>query len=267
MKLEQEAALPPIAAVESQIRDALVNLVFNAVDAMPGGGRVTIRTRVAAAPRLAVVEVVDTGVGMDEQTRRRCLEPFFTTKGERGTGLGLAMVYGIAERHGAHLDLESQPGQGTIVRLSFPPLEDARTSGAELQASHVGAQRILIVDDDPLLLRSLREALESDGHEVVAATGGQAGINAFVESHAEGRPFPVVITDLGMPHVDGRKVASTVKGSVPATVVLMLTGWGRRLVAEGDIPAGVDAVLSKPPKLVELRNALARHLGAGKPAN
>ena len=112
---------------------------------------------------------------------------------------------------------------------------------------------------------STAQRLQSDGHEVVAATGGQAGINAFVESHAEGKPFPVVITDLGMPHVDGRKVASTIKASVPATVVLMLTGWGRRLVAEGDIPSGVDAVLSKPPKLVELRNALARHLNGATP--
>ena len=86
---------------------------------------------------------------------------------------------------------------------------------------------------------------------------------SFVESHAEGKPFPVVITDLGMPHVDGRKVASTIKASVPETLVLMLTGWGRRLVAEGDVPSGVDQVLSKPPKLIELRAALARAGGAG----
>jgi DNA-binding response OmpR family regulator len=120
--------------------------------------------------------------------------------------------------------------------------------------------RVLIVDDDPMLLKSLRDALESDGHEVTAAAGGQAGINAFVEAHAEGRPFPVVITDLGMPHVDGRKVASTIKASVPETVVFMLTGWGRRLVAEGDIPAGVDEIISKPPRLNDLRAALAAHL-------
>ncbi|HET9862684.1 MAG TPA: PAS domain S-box protein [Steroidobacteraceae bacterium] len=264
MKLEQDAALPAIPAVESQIRDALVNLVFNAVDAMPNGGQLTIRTRVAAAPRRAVIEIVDSGVGMDEQTRRRCLEPFFTTKGERGTGLGLAMVYGIAERHGASLDIESTPGRGTTVRLSFALLDGQRAVATTPPASaQVGPQRILIVDDDPLLLRSLRDALETDGHEVVAAAGGQAGINAFVESHAEGKPFPVVITDLGMPHVDGRKVASTIKASVPATVVLMLTGWGRRLAAEGDIPTGVDAVLSKPPKLVELRSALATHVNGG----
>jgi PAS domain S-box-containing protein len=258
LQLELDPELSPIAAVESQIRDALVNLVFNAVDAMPNGGPLTIRTRGDGRGRhRIVIEVSDSGVGMDEETRRRCLEPFFTTKGERGTGLGLAMVYGVAERHGAHLDIESQPGSGTTVRLSFAAMAEQRAMASQAPAVNVGPQRILIVDDDPLLLRSLRDALEADGHEVVSASGGQAGINAFVEAHAEGRPFPVVITDLGMPHVDGRKVASTIKSSVPATLVLMLTGWGRRLVAEGDIPPGVDEILSKPPKLIDLRNALA----------
>jgi PAS domain S-box-containing protein len=261
MRLDLDPDLRQIAAVESQIRDALVNLVFNAVDAMPGGGPLTIRTRSDGTGRNRVsIEIVDSGVGMDEDTRRRCLEPFFTTKGERGTGLGLAMVYGVAERHGATLEIESQPGKGTTVRLSFAPLMQMPGKTPEEQPVSVGPQRILIIDDDPLLLRSLRDALESDGHEVTAANGGQAGINAFVESHAEGRPFPVVITDLGMPNIDGRKVASTIKAAVPATLVLMLTGWGRRLVAEGDIPPGVDEVLSKPPKLIDLRNALASRM-------
>jgi CheY-like chemotaxis protein len=174
------------------------------------------------------------------------------------------MVFGVAERHGALLDIESQPGRGTTVRLSFAALAKLPSAPSQGEPVAVPPQRILIIDDDPLLLRSLRDALESDGHEVTAANGGQAGINTFVESHAEGLPFPVVITDLGMPNVDGRKVASTIKAAVPATLVLMLTGWGRRLVAEGDIPPGVDEVLSKPPKLIDLRNALATRLGMRK---
>jgi CheY-like chemotaxis protein len=227
---------------------------------MPEGGPLTIRTGLAAGSlsQIVLLEVEDQGIGMDEDTRRRCLEPFFTTKGTRGTGLGLAMVYGVAQRHGANLEIESEPGKGTLVRMSFAI---ARPSSAVTSGSHQappGPLRILIVDDDPLLLKSLRDALETDGHDVTSANGGQAGIEAFVESHAEGNPYPVVITDLGMPHVDGRKVASTIKASVPATLVLMLTGWGRRLVAEGDVPPGVDQVLSKPPKLIELRAALAR---------
>jgi PAS domain S-box-containing protein len=261
MVLELGDDLPSIAAVDSQIRDAMVNLVFNAVDAMPQGGPLILRTRATRVGRGQIVylEVTDSGVGMDEETKKRCLEPFFTTKGVRGSGLGLAMVYGVAQRHGASLDIESEPGKGTTVRLGFnvAPAEAQVSIGSHLPPA--GPMRILIVDDDPLLLKSLRDALESDGHMVTSASGGQAGINAFVESHAAGTPFPVVITDLGMPHVDGRKVASTIKASVPDTVVLMLTGWGRRLVAEGDVPSGVDQVLSKPPKLAELRNALAKH--------
>jgi signal transduction histidine kinase len=112
-------------AIESEMREALVNLVLNATDAMPEGGRLTLRAghTLASAKgvsRRVFIEVVDTGVGMDEATRRRCLEPFFTTKGERGTGLGLAMVYGIAQRHGVDLDIHSAPGDGTTIRLTFP---------------------------------------------------------------------------------------------------------------------------------------------------
>jgi PAS domain S-box-containing protein len=119
MRTELAPDLPPVPAVESQIREALVNLVFNAVDAMPEGGPITIRTRLdtTGGTRSVLLEVEDEGVGMDEEARRRCFDPFFTTKGERGSGLGLAMVYGIAQRHGARLEVESEPGKGTVIRL------------------------------------------------------------------------------------------------------------------------------------------------------
>jgi CheY-like chemotaxis protein len=122
--------------------------------------------------------------------------------------------------------------------------------------------RILSVDDDPLLIKSLRDALEADGHAVVTANGGQAGIDAFREAEERDERFAVVITDLGMPYVDGRKVASAVKNDSPSTPVILLTGWGQRLVAEGDVPPHVDRVLNKPPKLKELRAALAELAGA-----
>jgi CheY-like chemotaxis protein len=121
----------------------------------------------------------------------------------------------------------------------------------------VASRRILVVDDDPLILHSLRATLEADGHVVTAADGGQAGIDAFVAAEATGTPFDVVITDLGMPHVDGRTVAAAVKSIRRDAPVLLLTGWGRRILAEGDVPPHVDRVLSKPPKLRELREALA----------
>jgi signal transduction histidine kinase len=111
-------------AIESELREALVNLVLTAVDAMPEGGTLTLKTGSTGEPGeqegRVFIEVSDDGVGMDEDTRHRCLEPFFTTKGERGTGLGLAMVYGIAQRHGMSIDIRSAPGQGTTFRLTFP---------------------------------------------------------------------------------------------------------------------------------------------------
>ena len=117
--------------------------------------------------------------------------------------------------------------------------------------------RILSVDDDPVLIKCLRDALEADGHAVVTALGGQDGIDAFREAEKSGQPFGVVITDLSMPNVDGREVASAIKAGSPSTPVILLTGSGRDLAAEGDFPPYVDRVLNKPPRLWELRAALA----------
>ncbi len=262
--------LPAVSGIESEIREALINLVFNAIDAMPEGGTLTVRTKGAEAGVSGAqvqIEVVDSGVGMDEATRRHCLEPFFTTKGERGTGLGLAMVYGVAKRHNAEIALDSAPGHGTTARLSFP-VSAGETRGASQPAIDEPMpprMRILVVDDDPLLIRSLRDTLEADGHIVTAANGGQAGIDAFLEAQAGGELFHAVLTDLGMPYVDGRKVASAIKAASPYTPVILLTGWGQRLVAEGDVPADVDRVLNKPPKLRDLRAALAQSPAIANP--
>ena len=254
--------LPQVMGVESEIREALTNLVFNAVDAMPEGGTLTLRTRVTNTdpehPAVAV-EVVDTGAGMDEDTRRRCLEPFFTTKGERGTGLGLAMVFGMVQRHSAEIEIESAPGAGTTVRLLFAVPAAVQTHTAQPAALQAPSRlRLLLIDDDPMLIKSLQDTLETDGHVIVTANGGEAGISAFRASLARGEPYAAVITDLGMPYVDGRQVATAIKQTSPETPVIMLTGWGQRLVADNDIPAHVDRVLAKPPKLRELRAALAR---------
>jgi PAS domain S-box-containing protein len=250
--------LAPILGVESELRDALTNLVLNAVDAMQDGGTLTLRSRPIDARHVGI-DVVDTGIGMDEQTRQRCLEPFFTTKGERGTGLGLAMVYGMLERHSGEIRIESALGAGTRVSLSFPTATqaDVAASGRYRVPKPVRPLRVLAIDDDPMVLGALREILDGDGHAVVLAGGGETGIAAFQAAEAEGRPFSVVITDLGMPHVDGRKVAAAVKGVRPDTPVLLLTGWGHRMQEDGDLPHHIDRILGKPPKVSDLRAALA----------
>ena len=273
METELSPELPAILGIESELREALVNLVFNAVDAMPEGGTITLRTQTSEraptsanvpAQRRIHVEVSDTGIGMDEDTRRRCLEPFFTTKGERGTGLGLAMVYGIAGRHNAEIEIESTVGKGTTIRFIFPvpatsAVESAPTTAAFTVPTHL---RILVVDDDPLLIKSLRDILEADGHLVATANGGREGIEMFRNAQERQEPFAVVITDLGMPYVNGREVAASIKGLAPSTPIILLTGWGQRLIAEGDIPPHVDRVLNKPPRLREIREALAQLLSA-----
>ena len=275
IRLQTEFAenLPEIMGAEGEIRDALTNLIFNAVDAMPEGGTLTLRTRVVSADgdpdqRHVHLEVCDTGIGMSEEIRRRCLEPFYTTKGERGTGLGLAMVYGMVQRHSAELEIESVLGQGSTMRLAFPVSEVAQSTAPEARSTSAPLQRlsILLVDDDPLLIMSLRDVLESDGHRVIAADGGQKGIDAFTAAVAEGAPFDIVITDLGMPYVDGRKVAAAIAAASPDTPVILLTGWGKRLLSEDDIPPHVDRVLSKPPKIVDLRSALSDLVDASRAA-
>jgi CheY-like chemotaxis protein len=168
------------------------------------------------------------------------------------------MVYGVVQRHNGQIEIESAPGVGTTVRLAFPP---AAVADGEIQPEMAeptpSRLRLLVVDDDPLLINSLRDTLESDGHLVITANGGKEGIETFKASENSGERFAVVITDLGMPYVDGRKVASAVKVVSPSTPVILLTGWGQRLIAEGGVPAHVDRVLNKPPKLRDLRGALA----------
>ena len=274
IELESKLAsdLLPVRGADNEIRDALTNLIFNAVDAMPNGGVIEVRTRMpalspqgAAAARQVSLEVSDTGIGMDEETRRRCLEPFFTTKGERGTGLGLAMVYGMAQRHGCKLEVDSTPGTGTTVRLVFPVSSATSSSTARVPTLQATARnlRILVVDDDPVLNESLRDTLQADGHRVITAGGGQAGIDAFRSALQTSEPFDVVITDLGMPYVDGRQVVDCVRASKPDTPIIMLTGWGQQPAADNEPIPRVDRLLSKPPRLQELRSALAE-LTAGR---
>jgi DNA-binding response OmpR family regulator len=268
LKAELAAELPNIRGVDHEIRDALTNLIFNAVDALPHGGVIEVRTSLSnsgSAPLQVRLDVTDSGIGMDEETRRRCLEPFFTTKGERGTGLGLAMVYGMAQRHGAALEIDSQPGSGTTLRILFPIGAAVATDTVRMPALQVPSRplRILIVDDDANLIESLRATLQEEGHHVTAAAGGQEGLDAFQSAQSSLAPFEVVITDLGMPYVDGRQVIAGVRASAPHTPIILLTGWGKGLDADGELPPEVNRVLGKPPRMRELRTALAE-VTAGK---
>jgi len=259
---ELEADLAQVMGNASEIREALTNLIFNAVDAMPEGGWLAVRTLTlpaeAGGKRRVRLEVGDTGPGMSEETRRRCLEPFFTTKGARGTGLGLAMVQGAAQRHKAALDIDSAPGEGTRVRLDFETLANKRKADKQgVIPVEVAPARLLLVDDDPAVLSSTALVLRIGGHDVTAADGGQSGIEALRAAHCAGEPFDIVVTDLGMPYIDGNQVAAAVKELFPETPVVLLTGWGKRMTRGDEAPAHVDYVLPKPLELDQLRLVLA----------
>jgi signal transduction histidine kinase/ActR/RegA family two-component response regulator len=264
-----DESVPQLYANESELRETLTNLILNSVDAMPKGGTITLGIRGLSAnaeffssgPSHLVLEVRDTGVGMDEKTRQRCLEPFFSTKRDRGgTGLGLAMVYGVTERHEGTIEVESELGKGTTMRLILPLRQAPAAGGDGTQGVAAARQplRVLCIDDEPLLRELLKEVLEFEKHEVVTADGGQTGLQAFQAARDRGEPFDIVITDLGMPHIDGRSVAHTIKTNSPETPVVMLTGWGIMLNERGDLPTNVDAILSKPPRPAELHETLIR---------
>jgi CheY-like chemotaxis protein len=197
MRTDFAVGLPPAKSIASDIREALTNLIFNAVDAMPQGGQLTVRTALAGAGvrgRRVQIEVIDADIDMDEHTRRRCIEPFYTTKGERGTGLGLAMVYGAVQRLDGDLEIDREPGTGTTFRLIFPALEQAAAAPTAVAAPiAVPPLRILIIDDDPVILDSMRLVLELDGHTVAAANDGRAGVESFKSAQEAGADFAVVI--------------------------------------------------------------------------
>lgn len=257
IRTELASSLPDIVGNASELREALTNLVFNATDAMPRGGTLTLRTLLRQPSGEVMVEVCDTGTGMDPETRQKCLEPFFTTKGDRGTGLGLAMVYGVVQRHNGLLEIDSELRKGTTMRLVFPNAADAILEETVLNPAdvEVSPMRILYIDDEPLLRDLMKSMLGSHGHRVQVADDGEAGLGAFRHARDRAEPFDVVITDLGMPYMDGRQVAQMLKTESPHTPVIMMTGWGTML-QESDNTPFVDSIISKPPQMIEITKAL-----------
>jgi signal transduction histidine kinase len=265
---ELEPNLPLLLSDSGELREALINLVFNAVDALPQGGTITFITRSVNVPasdkiqdfeRQLLAEVKDNGTGMDEKTRQRCLEPFFSTKALRGgTGLGLAMVYGMVQRHEGNIEIESSPGLGTAIRLTFPLLEKTpsviRSSLPHLQPGH--SLRILCIDDEELIRQLLDDCLTQYNHRVVTAANGVQGLELFREAARKNQPFEAVITDLGMPKMDGHQLARIIKSEFPKTPIIMMTGWGTMMKEDGETAPEVDALVGKPPQMQELNDLL-----------
>jgi signal transduction histidine kinase/CheY-like chemotaxis protein len=236
------------------LREALTNLVLNAVDALPDGGAIHLTAR-GRGDRV-IVEVTDTGTGMSAEVQARVFEPFFTTKGDRGTGLGLAMVRGVVERHGGSIELESAPGRGTTFRLSFRASNvEAARENPSIDPPPVVPLRVLVVDDEPALGRMLAQLLQVDGHQVVVATSGEEALGLLSRSSA---PFDLVVSDVGMGvGMNGWELARQTLAHYPSTCFALVTGWGVLIDADEAQASGIAAVLGKPYRLADLRRLVA----------
>ena len=257
VRTELPGGLPKILGTESDIRDALTNLVFNAVDAMPEGGTLTLRTR------------TDRGTSSSWKcatparawTRRRAAAASSRSSPPRASA-ARAWAWRWCTAWSSATTRRSRSIAHPARARRCACSSRSRRAMAAMAAKPAATRphrplNLLVIDDDPLVAQSLLHVLNHEGHTVTTADGGQAGIDAFTAATRQSKPFDVVMTDLGMPYVDGRAVAAAVKALSPRTPVLLLTGWGQRLSTEQTVPEHVDRLLSKPPKLAELSAALA----------
>ena len=275
-------ALPAIYGAETEIREALTNLVLNSVDAMPDGGRIVIAGYVlpkstngddTSPPEWVIVDVSDDGTGMSNETALSAMEPFFTTKGEGETGLGLPMVQQVMQRHSGTVTIHARKKTGTTVRLSFPVKSTATTlrPGALADESIAKSLKVLVVDDEPMLRMVVEEMLTSEGHSVSVAVGGPEASELVSLEHKSGAPFDVVISDIEIPVLNGRMLAEFIELESPDTDVILMTGWTDTQIDIEAISTRVVGLLQKPPRLADITALMAavarKSLSVTPPAN
>jgi PAS domain S-box-containing protein len=249
-----------VAGSPSELREMLVNLIFNALDAMPNGGKLSLGIELdGARPGIARIEVGDTGIGMTPEVRKRCMEPFFTTKGAAGTGLGLATSFRIIKRHHGEIEIETAPGRGTRVIVALPTVSSNQVSESPRAAAPLPAMSILLIDDEESVRNAIAECLITDGHRVEVADGPGAGLRKIRAGHYE-----LIITDRAMPEMSGDQLALQARCVAPEIPIIMLTGFGDFMKAADERPTGVDVVVSKPVTIDSLRAAMAKATGRAR---
>jgi PAS domain S-box-containing protein len=259
--LQLELELGPVPVVmgrPAELNEVITNLVLNAIDAMPKGGTLRIRTRLGDH-RHAMITVADTGMGMSEEVRKKVFDPFFTTKGEEGTGLGLSVSHSIVERHGGDLKVDSRAGEGTTFTITLPI--GMNPSGESTPGGEPGTERkgrILLVDNDPQVLSILGEMLKDAGHHVLPVPSGPEALRVFVPGG-----FDLVITNVGMPEMSGWDVAEHLRGRDPNVPVIFITGWGLQEEDQARCRRlGISALLFKPVPPAELHRKVQMALAA-----
>ncbi|MGB9629611.1 MAG: GAF domain-containing protein, partial [Thermodesulfobacteriota bacterium] len=232
--------IPTVAGNASDLREVITNMIFNAIEAMPEGGKIEIRT--FHQKQNVYIQISDTGIGMEEEVRKKIFEPFFTTKPFSNTGLGLSMSYGIIRRFGGEIEVESKVGLGTTFTISLPIELEGKEEKVSLETIQKGKEaRILIIDDEETVRDALSKILSQVHHEVTLAHEGEEGIRLFRENK-----FDIVLTDLGMPGLSGWEVCREIKKLSPQTPVGMITGWGAQLSEEEIEEHHIDFLISKP---------------------
>ena len=231
---------------ESELREVLVNMVFNAVDAMPGGGTLTLSTREVNGA--VEISVSDTGTGMSDDVRSRIFDPFFTTKGKTGMGLGLAVSYGIIRRHEGTVEVESEQGRGTSFHIRLPYAKrTAKPQAVDSPAMPTAVPapsfrtRFLVVDDEESVRELLSDILEKEGHEVMVASSGREALALFAETR-----FAAVLLDVGLPGMSGWELARALRERHETIPLAIITGWGEAVGSNAQKAAGVDWVVAKP---------------------
>jgi CheY-like chemotaxis protein len=229
-----------------------MNLLLNGIDAMPAGGRLILKTWMTGQDVHCAVS--DTGAGMSEEVRHRALDPFFTTKGPKSTGLGLSVTYGIVQRHNGKLEINSAPGRGTTVTITLPAMGAPMAAAAPAASPPLPAPshlRVLIVDDEPEVRSALADMLGIAGHTAFQAAGGREAL-AWLEA---GQPVDLVLTDMGMPGMMGSEVARAIRGRWPHLRIGLMTGWDETEGLVADATSIVDFTLAKPFELKALTRA------------
>ena len=256
----QIASKATVMGDAGELREVLVNLVFNAVDAMPRGGKL----RLATHDRDGFVEisVSDTGTGMSEETRTRVFDPFFTTKGKAGLGLGLAVSYGIIRRHEGVFEVESQVGRGTTFRIKLPiavnidvPARIEHVASPAQVASASKLSEILVVDDEEYVRELLHDVLQAAGFRVVLARDGLEALDLFDRKQIAG-----VLTDVGLPGMSGWELSRYLRERDPDLPIAIITGWGDSVGSEEQRAAGVEWVVTKPfsvERIVQIAQMIA----------
>ncbi len=232
----------PIEGDSTELREVLTNIIFNAMDAMPHGGKITVKSKLEN--NCVVLSITDTGMGIPEEIKGRLFDPFFTTKSAGGLGMGLSVAYGIISRHGGSINVDSSVGKGATFYIKLPV---AVSTGKRLllpeEPTSIKRATILLIEDDPQTNEVLRLMLERLGHQVEWFTNAKEALETFNKGKSD---YDIVVTDMGMQEMSGRDVARRIKEMRPETSVILITGWGTQFNPTELRRVGIDGIISKP---------------------